>query len=161
MTNRHWTAAEDKKMLDAWDAGTTREAVAALLPGRTMWAVNSRLSLLGAGRQKYTFRNGPAEPWTTEDDDMLEALTRKGYGYKEIAAELNRTYCAVANRAHRQGLTKKALAIDSVYVAPAKVGKWPADMPHFQNYAHAVPPEPRYVGGRKRTNTLGGVSEYG
>ena len=103
--NKPWTEAEDEILLTAWKDGSTREDVAAMLPGRTQWAVNSRLSLLGAGPQKYTFRNGPAAPWSSTDDAILKAAMKHGKGYAVVAKQLGRTYCACANRAARTCLS--------------------------------------------------------
>ena len=88
-TAKHWTVAEQRKLLELYEVNTSREI--ALILGRTKQAVESRLTELRAEGKvavKCDVRN-----WTPEEETQLFLLT-----HTEASAKLGRTVGACRKR---------------------------------------------------------------
>lgn len=97
--NISWTPEEDARLRIDWPSTKTRSEVAAGFPGRTRAAVESRVHVLGLGRNT-------APAWTGENVADLKKMVGEGQTSTEIAAALGKSPNSVIGKIHRLKLIR-------------------------------------------------------
>lgn len=120
-----WTAAEDAIVREHHTRGARCAEIAALLPGRTVDAVNDRV------RVALRLPSHKAPNWTADDDARIPELLERHWSYARIARKFGRTEHAVRARCELLGVSAtsangravaqvaKLLGVDS-----HTVGRW-------------------------------------
>lgn len=97
---RHWSQAEDERLLQADGAGKRLMQIVEMFPDRTRWAVQARRTMLKSGPSDATPSRSGCVPaaWNHEEDILLLRLYEEKLSPKAIAARLNKEPHQVRSR---------------------------------------------------------------
>lgn len=100
-----WRKEEEDLLRMLWPS-SSREAILAVLPGRTWAAINERAARLGLHRERVVINVQKKRPWTLEEKEQLRQLYTTEVSTKEIARQLGRGEEAVKSVACAMGLAR-------------------------------------------------------